>query len=224
MQIKAAVFDMDGTLIDSLMVWDVLWTHFGETYLGDGSFRPSPEDDKKVRTLTLKDAMELIHINYSLGQSGAELLDRANNMMADFYTNRVQLKSGVREFLDHLKEKGTKMCIASATATDLIAMAMEHCELGKYFSKVFSCGTLGKGKDQPDIFLLAADYLGEKIEDTWMFEDSVVAIETATKIGMPTVAIYDQYNYGQERMQQIANHYIASGETLLKLVKKEVDL
>lgn len=218
MQIKAAVFDMDGTLIDSLMVWDVLWSHFGQRYLNDGSFRPTAEDDKKVRTLTLKDAMVMIHNHYAIGADGAELLDCANNLMADFYTNQVQLKPGVREFLDDCKAKGVKMCIASATATDLIDMAMEHCDLGKYFEKVFSCGTLGKGKDQPDIFLLAVEYLGEKIEDTWMFEDSAVAIETATKIGMPTVAIYDRYNYGQDRMRQIANHYIAPGETLMKLI------
>ena len=65
MNIKAAIFDMDGTLIDSLMVWDVLWCRFGEKYLNDKSFSPSEEDDKKVRTLTLKDAMNLIHNNYN---------------------------------------------------------------------------------------------------------------------------------------------------------------
>ena len=218
MECKAAIFDMDGTLIDSLKVWNVLWAKFGEKYLNNKDFRPTPEDDKKVRTLTLKDAMELIHGNYSIGESGEELLIFANRVMADFYQNEVQLKDGVRDFLEHFKGSNVKMCVATATAMDLVELAMEHCNLKKYFLKVFSCGTIGKGKDQPDIFLLARDYLGEEPEQTWLFEDSLVAIETATKIGMPTVAIYDEFNYGQETMQKIAMHYVAKGETLLKLI------
>ena len=217
MNIKAAIFDMDGTLIDSLILWDMLWSTFGEKYSDNKSFVPSAEDDKKVRTLTLKDAMNLIHNNYNLGESGEELLQLANSIMLDFYSNKVQLKSGVREFLDYLKSNGTKMCIASATAPELIYVAMKHCDIEKYFSKVFSCGELGKGKDKPDVFLAAKDYLGTRVEDTWMFEDSLVAIETATAIGMPTVGIYDRFNFGQDRIKEIATRYIGEDETLLKL-------
>ena len=99
MNIKAAIFDMDGTVVASLMIWDVLWSTFGERYLNDKSFVPSAEDDKKVRTLTLKDAMYLIHKNYKLGESGEELLALANTIMNVFYANSVELKSGVSEFL-----------------------------------------------------------------------------------------------------------------------------
>ena len=60
MDIKVAIFDMDGTLVDSLMLWEMLWSTFGERYLNDKSFAPSIEDDKKVRTLTLKDAMHIL--------------------------------------------------------------------------------------------------------------------------------------------------------------------
>ena len=221
MNMKVAIFDMDGTLIDSLILWDVLWSTFGERYLNDKSFVPSYEDDKKVRTLTLKDAMHLIHNHYKLGENGEELLALANDMMNDFYANRVELKIGVKEFLEHCKNKGVKMCIASATAPELLDVAIKHCDIGKYFLKVFSCGTIGKGKEEPDIFLQAAEFLGAEIKETWLFEDSLTAIETATKIGMPTVGIYDRYNYGQESIRKIATEYIAEGETLLKLMKCE---
>lgn len=218
MNIKAAIFDMDGTLVDSLMVWDVLWSAFGEKYLGDNSFRPSADDDKKVRTLTLSDAMDLIHENYNLGTSGKELLDFTNNLMVDFYSNTVEVKDGVKEFLEHLHKNGTKMCIASATAPDLIKIALKHCDIEKYFLKIFSCGELKAGKDKPDIFLLAKDFLGEENDDTWVFEDSLVAIETAARIGLKTVGIYDRYNYGQEQIKSLATKYIAEGETLTKLL------
>lgn len=209
---------MDGTLVDSLMLWDILWSSFGEKFLSDKNFRPSIKDDKKVRTLTLKDAMELIHKNYNLGEDKEELLELANNIMSDFYENKVELKKGVKEFLDYLYEKGAKMCIASATMPELISIAMKHLDIEKYFCKVFSCGILGKGKEEPDVFLLASDYLGESLKDTYVFEDSLVAIETATKLGMQTVGIYDRFNFGQDKISKIATEYIAEGETLLKLI------
>lgn len=220
MNIKAAIFDMDGTLVDSLILWDVLWSSLGERYLNDKMFVPSDEDDKKVRTLTLKDAMQLIHNNYNLGSNGEELLFVANCMLKDFYANKVELKSGVREFLEHCKNSGVKMCIATATARDLVDLAIEHCDIGKYFLKVFSCSDIGKGKEEPDVFLQAAEFLNTKTSETWVFEDSLIAIETATKIGMLTVGIYDQYNYGQDKIKEIATKYIDSTETILKLINK----
>ena len=69
------------------------------------------------------------------------------------------------------------------------------------------------------MFLLAKDYLGEKTEDIWVFEDSLTAIETVTKIGMNTVGIYDRFNYGQDRVKELSTIYIADGETLLKLIE-----
>lgn len=217
MKIKAAIFDMDGTLIDSLMIWGVIWAKLGEKYLGDPGFLPRAEDDKKVRTLTLKDAMTLIHERYHLGESGEAVWNEASRIIGDFYENDVKLKAGAREFLEHCQKSGVKMCIASATAPDLIELAMKHCEIEQYFSKIFSCSQIGKGKEEPDVFLMAADYFGEDKTETWVFEDSLVAIETAVSIGMPTVGIYDRFNFGQERIKEIATEYIGEGETLLKL-------
>lgn len=218
MKIKGAIFDMDGTLVDSLMLWEVLWDAFSERFCDGKEFRPSVQDDKAVRTMLLRDAMQMIHEHYGFGGDGQELLDTANAIMADFYQNRVELKAGVREFLEHLYANGVKMCVASATAPDLINLAVEHCGLGKYFLKIFSCGELGLGKDKPDIYLLARDFLQTPLEETCVFEDSVVAIETAAKIGMPVVGIWDKHNSDQDKIQAIATHYIACGETLLKLI------
>ncbi len=218
MKIKAAIFDMDGTLVDSLKIWNIVWSKLGERFLGDKGFVPSDEDDKKVRTLILKDAMELIHNNYGLGESGNELLVQANSIIADFYKNEVELKDGVSEFLEYCQKSGVKMCIASATAPELIVLALRHCGIEHYFSKIFSCGSIGKGKDEPDVFLMAADFLGEATANTWVFEDSLVAIQTATGIGMPTVGIYDRFNFGQDEIKKIATEYVDSGATLLKLI------
>ena len=217
MNIKAAIFDMDGTLVDSLMMWDVLWSDFGKQFLNDDGFRPNEIDDKKVRTLTLKDAMQLIHDNYKIGNSGAELLEVANHLIIEFYSKKVQLKEGVKPFLDYCYNNGTKMCIASATAPELIKIALKHCGIEKYFLKIFSCEELGVGKEKPEVFLLAQEFLGTEDNETWVFEDSLVAIETATKLGFHTVGIFDRYNFGQEQIKKIATEYIAENENLTKL-------
>lgn len=217
-EIKGAVFDMDGTLVDSLMLWNVLWDKFGKQYLNKTSFRPAAEDDKAVRTMTLRDAMNHIHTVYGIGDDGNELLATANAIIGDFYENEVCLKEGVAEFLEFCKQKRIPMCIASATAPKHIEAGLRHCGIDTYFSRIFSCAEVGKGKEFPDVFLLAADYLGTKPEETCVFEDSLVAITTARKSGMKTVGIYDQYNYGQDEIKAIANVYIAKGETLQKLI------
>ena len=216
--IKGAIFDMDGTLIDSLMLWKAIWKKFGDIFCDGRDFEPSAADDKAVRTMTLKDAMSYINSKYSIAKSGDELLCAADRIMRDFYANDVQLKDGASEFLEYCYNKGIKMCIASATDITLLKIAVEHCKIGKYFINILSCAEIGKGKDQPDIYLKALECLGTKTEDTYIFEDSHIAIETADKLGIKTVGIYDKYNYDQDKIKNIAAIYIDAGESFKKLI------
>ena len=218
LDIKAAIFDMDGTLVDSLMLWDILTEAMEKAYPDKIGTVISEEDNKAIRVVPLREGMQLLHDHYGIAASGEELFQLATDTFADFYANRVQLKPGVREFLDHLQSRGVRMCIASATNPDLIESALDHCGIRHYFETVFSCGVLGKGKDTPDIYLMARDYLGADTEHTWVFEDAFVAIQTATGIGMQTVGIYDKYNPYQDKIKAMSTHYIESGETLMKLV------
>ncbi len=217
-RIKGAIFDMDGTLVDSLFFWDILWKKIGEDFLGGKPFRPTDEEDKNMRTLTLYDSMYYLNSIYHITPDDNTLADYAINMLGKFYITDVKMKDGAEEFLQHCKEKGLKMCIASASTKEHIRSVLTNLRIDGFFSEIFSCEEFGKGKEAPDIYLAAMEHLGIKKEETCVFEDSLTAIKTAKEIGMKTVAIYDRYNYGQDEMKTLADCYINEGETLLKLI------
>ena len=218
MNIKGAIFDMDGTLADSLGFWDMLWAYLGEKYLGDKSFRPDPITAKGVRTTTLDGAARLIHDNCKIGESCESVAKEFDEMLLSYYKEQVELKEDVREFLETLSRGGVKMCIASATSPRLLEALMEKFDLYKYFDFILSCAEIGKGKEEPDVFIEAHKRLGTEMEETWIFEDSVVAIETAVNAGYKTVGIYDKYNFGKDRVKEISTVYIDEGETLIKAI------
>jgi HAD superfamily hydrolase (TIGR01509 family) len=162
--------------------------------------------------------MDYIHSRYNIGKTGSELLHKANEIINDFYSNEVMLKDGVAEFLEYCKAKGIKMCIASASDMEFLKIAAKRCDIEKYFVDIISCVDVGKGKEEPDIYLKAMEILGTTADETCIFEDSHVAICTADKLGIRTVGIYDKYNYGQEEIKKTSTVYIAQGDTLKSLI------
>ena len=218
MKIKGAIFDMDGTLVDSLICWGPIWKAIADRYLGGEEGFPGEVIDKKIRTMTLLEGMEMLHKERGIGRDGYELWNFCNELIEDFYRNRVEMKPGAMKFLKYLSDNGVKMCIASASALDMVEIAVERCGLGKYIPKLLSSCDYGCGKDKPDVYLGALEYLGTTAEETWVFEDSLVALKTAKSIGMPVVGIYDAYNFGHDEMEKIADYYIAEGEGLDKLI------
>ena len=222
MKIKGAIFDMDGTLINSLIVWKDIWAAMADKYLDGKEDFPGYEIDKKLRTMTLREGMEMIHEEIGIGKDGYELWQFCTDLIEDFYRNRVEMKSGAMEFLKYLHDNNVKMCIASASALDMVEVAATRCELGKYIPKLISSCDYGCGKDKPDVYLGALEYLGTTIDETWVFEDSLVALKTAKGIGMPVVGIFDSYNFGHEEMREISDYYIDDGEGLDKLIAARV--
>ena len=151
-------------------------------------------------------------------KSGQEVFEVADRLLRDFYQNRVMLKPGAKAFLEWCRAHNIPMCVASASDKELVQISMRRCGIESYFSKIFSCADVGKGKDHPDVYLAALSYFGVKPEETWVFEDSSTALLTASKIGLKTVGVYDKHNYGHDLLKQHANEYIDEGEGLDKLI------
>lgn len=219
MDIKAAIFDMDGTLIDSLGVWEIIWENLGQKFKGVSGFRPSIADDKAIRTMLLREGMEMIHRNYNLGANGDEVHKAAVEITERFYREEVTLKSGVREYLTFLKEKKIPMCVASATAPDLIKHAAARTGLYDFIDFFVSCADVGKGKEEPDVFLYAAQKLGSDISETCVFEDSALALTTAKNAGFLTVGIYDSHTFDHDKLKNASDIYIDKNEDYTKLIK-----
>ena len=218
MKIKGAIFDMDGTIINSLMFWDYLWQRIGEKYMGDAAFKPSDEINKKVRTMVYEDAMAYFKDCYRLPVDTDEFITFASSGIFEFYKDVATVKDGAERLLASLREKNIKVCLASATAMEEVKYALECHGLLKYFDLVLSCADIGVGKDQPDIYLEALRSLHLSQDEVCVFEDSYVALETAKKAGFQTVGIFDRYNFEQERLKKASDIYLDGEQPLDSLI------
>ena len=214
MKFKGAIFDMDGTIIDSLMFWDSLWKSIGETYMNDASFKPSDEVNKKVRTMIYTDAMAYFKECYNIPESTENFVRFTSEGLNDFYKNTAKAKDDAKELLSYLKKQNVTLCLASASAMPQVKYVLQYHGLLEYFDFVLSCADIGVGKERPDIYLLAKDRMGFKPEEICVFEDSFVALETAKNAGFQTVGVYDQYSPGQERLKNAADVYLDKTQTL----------
>jgi HAD superfamily hydrolase (TIGR01509 family) len=220
MKIKGAIFDMDGTLIDSIKFWGYLLDSIEKKYIVGKKFDPSKEIAEKAQHMIYINAVKYIREHYDIHCPEDEFIKFCVDGIPEFYRTTATLKDGAREILADLKAKGIKLCLASATAMEYIKVATEHHEIAKYFDSFFSCADIGVGKDKPDIYLLALSSMGLKADEVCIVEDSCVAIETAKSIGCHTIGVYDENNSDQPRLMAASEIYLSEGESLLTLAKK----
>lgn len=189
--ITGAIFDMDGTLTDTMYIWMTT----GSLYLkskgieGDGAF-----DDMKISTMTLPSASEYFKERYGIDATPEQISDDINKLTEKEYFEKPVLKPGVLEFLTELKEHGVKMCVATTTDRYLAEGCLERVGIRDFFGAIFTSTEVGSGKQSPEIFFQARDFLGTPTESTYVFEDSYYAVQGAKKGGFPVVGVYDISN------------------------------
>ena len=186
--IQGAIFDMDGTLLDSMSYW----RNFRVRFLEQRGLEATTELVDALQSMTVRESIHCLKTTFSLPQSEEEILADMMLIIRDFYERGAPVKSNAVDLLEYLKAKGVPMCIASATDEDLVELALQRSGLRHYFDAIFSTKTIGRSKKYPDIYRLAHAHLGTPKEATWVFEDALYALETASSDGFLTVGIYDE--------------------------------
>ena len=133
--IKGAIFDLDGTLFDSMFIWDTI----GEIYLSSIGYEPKENLNETFKTMSLYNAACYYKSEYGVTLSVDEIMDGVNRMVEKYYINEVQLKPGVYDFVKHLHNIGVKMCIATATDKYLVEAALERSAHQAVFSYCIKC-------------------------------------------------------------------------------------
>ena len=202
--IKGAIFDFDGTLVDSMFIWD----NIGEEYLRSLGKEPHEDLKETFMTLTLEEAAEYYREHYGVPLSVKEIVDGVNAMVEQTYRTKVTLKPGIAEYFAWLKGNGVRMCVATVTDRYLVEETLERLGVRHYFSEIFTCAEVGFGKDKPIIYQKALDHLGTEKRDTYVFEDLPFALNTAKTDGFPTVGVYDRHEVHQDELKELADYYI----------------
>ena len=203
MKMTGAIFDMDGTLLDSMPIWD----RVGIDYLAGLGIQARPDLPERLLTMSMRQAAA--YFGYGVNLPEAEIMDGVNARIEAFYRKTAPAKEGVRDFLHALRQSGVKMCVATATDRPLAEAALRRTGLLSYFSFLLTCTEAGFGKDSPDIFVLAQKKLGTPREQTVVFEDALYAMQTAKRAGFPVAAVYDASSQAdQEQIRQLADVYM----------------
>lgn len=184
-----AIFDMDGTLVDSM----VYWKNLAKEYLASKGITHIPDMIlEKIKPMTMTESATLFIEKFGLNGTPESVAKEMNALMDTHYYKDIPLKKGIKEYLNKLYNSGTTMCVASATAVSLVEACLKRLGIIEYFSFLLSCETIGVGKSKPNIYYEAAKRLGAEPSDIVVYEDALYAAETAKKAGFYVVGVFDE--------------------------------
>ena len=182
--IKAAIFDADGTLLDSMPIWSEL----GDRFLRSINITPEKGLSEILYDMSIEQGCLYLQTHYKIDASLSQIRESILAIIENFYVHEVNLKPGVRDFLDRINLPSV---IATSGDKDILTAALIRNEIDKYFAGIFTCSEFETDKNEPKIFLECADFLGFKPENIIVFEDSLFALKTAKDSGFIIAGVKD---------------------------------
>ncbi len=187
MTITGAIFDLDGTILDSMD----MWFNAGELYLHSLGLQAEKNLGATLLQMNMDEGAQYLKDHYHLPYTIPQINDGIISVLKDTYTTVIQPKPGMAQLLKFLSEQHIPCVIATSSDRDMFSGCLENRNLAPYFIKIFTCFELKTSKSVPFIFQTAADFLSSKPEHTLVFEDSPQALKTAQQAGFLTVGMYD---------------------------------
>lgn len=208
---SAAIFDLDGTLADSNTVWEKLDRIILEKY------GISADDDfvERLASLTYQQAADAMR-KLGVPISDEEFIEEINVLARIEYANNIPLKPYASELLHEMRSSGMKIVLATASPAELYEPLLRRNGIYDLFDGFITTDEVGKGKDQPDIYLKAAEIVGFPISKCVIFEDTLTAVRTASETKAYVCAVYDKYSEQDiDMIKALSDKYVYTFDKLL---------
>ena len=213
-KIDAVIFDMDGTLLDSLSAWE----HASANYLRTRGIELPAEVEARLEHMSLAEGATYLIEKFDLPDTPEDLIASTIAPVRERYVKTIEPKPGVKELLTRLHAQGIKIAVATAANTDMAYGAFSRTGLLPYFEFMIDCNEVGEGKRSPKIYEEALKRLGTTKARTLVVEDALYALQTAKKAGFLTAGIADtHYDEAYEaQVKATGDYFFTSFEHSLK--------
>ena len=203
--IKGIIFDVDGTLLDSMHIWGEL----GKYYLASVGIEAKPGLAKILFPMSLDESSEYLKKEYNLPASVEQITEDTIKILSDFYRYEASPKPGTVEFIKQMQCRKLPMAIATSGDRRILDTALERLGISDCFTTILTCSDLKTNKRTPTIYLRAAELIGAKPEETAVFEDVLHAIKAAKLAGFVTYAIEDRFSVqDRNEIMRTADFYL----------------
>ena len=206
---KGLIFDLDGTLVDSMGVWH----RIDDEFLGRRGFPADETYKQAVKTMKYETAAHYTIERYHLSESPEEVMAEWDAMALHEYRYHIKCKPGAAEFLQDLKAKGMKLALATVSHRGLLEAVLKGNEIYELFDVLTDVSQVSRGKEEPDLYLFAADQMGLKPEECMVFEDVLLGINSAKRGGFYTCGVKDHSSNTEEmEIRHVADCFVESFE------------
>jgi len=210
MDFQAAIFDLDGTLLNSMDVWEKIDARF----LSKRGLPVPPNYVTEICARSFEEAAQYTIELFGLSESVDAIIEEWNRMAAYEYKNNVGLTPNTLEYLTKLKEAHVKLAVATGLPEGLYKPCLLHNGIYEMFDALCSTDQVERGKEYPDIFLLAANALIITPQKCVVFEDVLPAVKSAKQAGMIVYGVYDKYSaHHQSEISTLADGYLLDFRT-----------
>ncbi|MCD7955832.1 MAG: HAD family phosphatase [Lachnospiraceae bacterium] len=211
-QTEAVIFDLDGTLMDSM--W--MWTDIDIEFLSRYGQEPPEDLAVAIEGMGFTETAQYFKERFFLPCPVEEIKQEWNRMAFQKYACEVPLKAGAQHFLSYLKERRIPAAIASSNSRELILASLTNNHVESYFDQVVTSCEVARGKPSPDVYLLAADKLGVPADKCLVFEDVPMGVLAGKSAGMRVCAMEDDFSAARRReIRSLADYYIRSYDEVL---------